>query len=56
MNYDFNYLITLFVKVQRLLDSNEDMRSEITRLSTAVSKLLNENDSLKVGIDLSGNK
>ena len=35
------------VRVQRLLDTNEDMRSEITRLSVAVSKLVAENDLLR---------
>ena len=34
-------------RVQALIDSNEDMRSEISRLSTMVNKLVNENHSLR---------
>jgi hypothetical protein len=40
-------LDTSEIKVQRLLDSNEDMRSEISRLSVAVSKLVGENSHLR---------
>lgn len=36
-------------KVQALIDSNDDMRSEITRLATIVNKLVNENLHLKGG-------
>ncbi len=35
------------VKVQRLIESNDDMRSEIARLSVTVSRLVSENEHLK---------
>lgn len=34
-------------RVQGLIDSNDDMRSEISRLSTMVNKLVNENHELR---------
>jgi len=34
-------------KVQRLIESNDDMRTEIARLSVTVSKLVSENETLK---------
>ena len=34
-------------RVQALIDSNDDMRTEISRLSTMVNKLVNENHSLR---------
>lgn len=40
-------------KVQKLIKSNDDMRSEIARLSEAVNKLMNENESLRTSINLS---
>ena len=36
-------------KVQALIDSNDDMRSEISRLATMVNKLVNENVHLRTG-------
>ncbi len=35
------------VKVQRLIESNDDMRSEIARLSVTVNRLVSENEHLK---------
>ena len=38
------------VKVQRLIESNDDMRSEIARLSATVNKLVSENEQLKMSL------
>ena len=38
------------LKVQHLIDSNDDMRSEISRLTSTVNKLIEENKTLRVSV------
>ncbi len=40
-------LVSSEVKVQRLIESNDDMRGEIARLSVTVNRLVSENEHLK---------